>query len=134
MNKDRFKFRVWDKVNERYLPTCDIAIDCGFRVYLWDKEHDEWVWYSNDPLIEQCTGIRDKHGKLIYEGDIVSINHSSKSQVKCIVEWGCGLTGYYCTGIKGYQYWNLASSDGPYIEIIGNIHEKEGADKWNSKI
>lgn len=120
MNNDRFKFRVWDDKIKRYCACYSLDSDG----VIWNGHTAIRLEDNKDIQVEFCTGIRDKNGKLIYDGDIVSINHSSKSQVKCIVEWGCGLTGYFCTSIKGYQDWNLASSDGPYIEIIGNIHNE----------
>ena len=62
---DRFKFRVWDKEFNQYWT--DEAI----------KENAAWLLFpDNDNIenieIEQCTGLKDKNGKLIYESDILS--------------------------------------------------------------
>ena len=123
MNTDRYRFRVWDKVNKRYLPTCDIAIDSVFRGYLWDRDHDEWVWYSNDLLIEQCTGLRDKNGKLIYEGDRVESHDMFDDLYVFNVEW-----------FQGKMVLRSTPNSAPVLvgnslsyEIIGNIHEEKGA-------
>lgn len=124
---DRFKFRVWDKVSKRYFY---LELKFGDNGYNPD--------FITDPVFEQCVGLKDKNGDLIYEGD----------RVRADVE-----RGYPCAGgggamecdietITGYVRWdegggfvinrdngacelfgNILTPDD--IEIIGNIYEKE---------
>lgn len=93
---NRFKFRFWNKLRKVYENTYDL--ECC--------EHLDYV------VPEQCTGLKDKNGKLIYEGDIV--REISKKEP----EWE-----EYITAVRWkYCGFNLYDSEDFDFEIIGNIH------------
>ena len=132
---DRFKFRYWHTKENKYIYTrCDcLAIKNTILYSLIGKpnkngwfETDIEKAYNNFELIpEQCTGLKDKNGNLIYEGDIVKDEFGRKfkviwSEEDCMFD---GRTVYYDPEFGNrFDLYQGATDD---TEIIGNIHEQK---------
>jgi hypothetical protein len=71
-----------------------------------------------DYEIEQFTGLLDKNGKPIYEGDILF--DEGEYGGKRIVIWDAGMCQFALNNCLGHP---LVRGCEKYLEIIGNIHE-----------
>jgi uncharacterized phage protein (TIGR01671 family) len=125
------KFRAWHKDEERWEDFVDIRSD-GSIMTAWGLDANGCF------IVEQFTGLYDKNGTEIYEGDVVcyhSYHNLGHVQEKTIGRVVWGRTGdsdewahskHYEWTVRGDSLADVADSDYPdeaYCEVIGNIHD-----------
>ena len=114
---NRFKFRHWDK-KIKQMRYGDIQLGSNGKPFIISPELPKLVQHIDDVITMQCTGLKDKNEKLIYEGDIVKNHRDEIAEVVWLKEHAAffldGRTDWECAWI------NDGISD---YEIIGNIHE-----------
>ena len=112
---DRFKFRVWNDMQKCYSQD-DHYID-----------EDGQLNTSGKYIIEQCTGLKDKNGKLIYENDLIKC--PSGIYRIAVDDFGLWTAIYDNNPFEGVVEWsdivkNYAfNQNNVELEVLGNIHE-----------
>ena len=81
---------------------------------------DVYRFEDEEVKLMQYTGVKDKNGKEIYEGDIVILNDAEEEN-KCIVKYKYG--SYIL--VDGDLRENLSNVEAKFLEVIGNIYENK---------
>lgn len=116
------KFRAWDKENKEMLFVRQIDFMFG-KVVLESYEQ----FFIDEVELMQPTGLKDVHGKEIYEGDIINYKYSRHTSTQFVVKYDEFQATFVVVDNHNdlvYTFRELAD----YIqlnslEVIGNIYE-----------
>ena len=101
----------------------------GGGLYYAYCENDDYEYRLDPSDLMQFTGLKDRNGKEIYEGDIIKYHYfyfadGSEIEKECVcsVKWDDTFANFDAMDKDGFAHFlGQASDDG--IEVIGNIYE-----------
>ncbi len=116
MNRE-IKFRVWDVENKEMLKVQELDFEPTFydgRIAIRPDKYNDY-FDTEDMILMQYTGLHDKNGKEIYEGDIVNYENMTGKIIFL-------NASFIMSDFEETEEWELGVIN-EEIEVIGNIYE-----------
>lgn len=119
---NNLKFRAWDKTAKKMSKVTAIDFSTKpFRVFY--KAYGNENYFNQDAILMQSTGLHDKNGVEIFEGDILKTR--SRGFVFVKRQYG-NSTVKYQSGTNTTTTVTLSHFMDKYkIEVVGNIYENK---------
>ena len=120
------KYRAWDKHGHKMFANDELIIWNG-NVYLDESKglpcRNLKCRSIPDEYLMQSTGLCDKEGTEVFEGDI--LHHQIQTEYTFIVKYDKDNGRLYGDGLSRTYRINITKDFLPYYKVIGNIYENK---------
>ena len=114
------KFRAWDKEKGKML-SHEVLMNQEWNLLrpMYQPKTSNWVML-------QFTGLHDKNGKEVFEGDVLGGSYENTSVHFCdkCKSYQLSMEEYGCMACQGDVHWSEVVEDEKELEVIGNIYEQ----------
>ena len=133
------KFRIWDTENNEMLKVQELDFEPTFyggRIAIRPDQYSDY-FDTEDMILMQYTGLHDKNGKEIYEGDVIEFSYDvftgnfDTKVGRGTIEFIGGafyikpfeIEGKKVEDIDNEEWFLLYTVNTDTLEVIGNVHE-----------
>lgn len=117
------KFRAWKKAGKELGRVGQITFELDGSVshVLFKGKFLDFNVPINEIILMQSTGLVDKEGTEVFEGDI--LHHQIQTEYTFIVKYDKDKGRWYGDGISRTYRIDITKEFLPYYKVIGNIYE-----------